>query len=237
MTPITSTIVKMPTDRSFDASSIKSSNLPTQLSSEDAIQTDVVFLNKAIASVSDNAARAATCRNWRKCVIGDVQDESFIIRSIITNAACHGIYPVLSTPLSTSLIITVDRITVLLKQTMEEHREKILEAASDQFLDLAMELRLKTIGAGELVKLLAKADRLGYDKTDIIDDEEDVCPAQEACEDSRSSLEVITAPKPRDTIVGQLHRNSTASSHLTALEGGRAPKRLKTNDIQQGESV
>ena len=37
----------------------------------------------------------------------------------------------------------------------------ILESASDQFLDLAVGVRLQTIGAKELVKLLAKTKRLG----------------------------------------------------------------------------
>jgi hypothetical protein len=115
--------------------------------------------------------------------------------------------------------------------------KEILEFASDEFLDLALELRLKTINACELVKLLAKADRLGYGDMDTIDDDDDVSPAQEACEGSRSGLEVIGAPKSPSEIAGPLHRHPTASPQSPNPDGYRAPKRLKTVDVQRGESV
>lgn len=54
---------------------------------------------------------------------------------------------------------------------LESYGKEILESASDQFLDLAVGVRLQTISARELVKLLAKANRLGYQETDIVDDE------------------------------------------------------------------
>jgi hypothetical protein len=43
-------------------------------------------------------------------------------------------------------------------------------------------MRLKTINARELVGLLAKAKRLSYSKTDIINDKDNVYLVQVACE-------------------------------------------------------
>ena len=51
------------------------------------------------------------------------------------------------------------------------HGKEILECATNQFLDLAMVLRLETISARDLVHLLAKAGRLGYRETDVIEDD------------------------------------------------------------------
>jgi translation initiation factor 6 (eIF-6) len=54
---------------------------------------------------------------------------------------------------------------------LESYSKEILESISEQFLDLAVEVRLQTISASQLVKLLAKVNRLGYQETDIDDDE------------------------------------------------------------------
>lgn len=59
----------------------------------------------------------------------------------------------------------------LVRAALESYGKEILESASEQFLDLAVEVRLQTISASQLVKLLAKANRLGYQETDIVDDE------------------------------------------------------------------
>jgi hypothetical protein len=95
---------------------------------------------------------------------------------------------------------------------LESYGKEILESASDQFLDLAIGVRLQTISARELVKLLAKAKRLGYQETDIIDDEDGVRYVQEANAGSPSEPNGIETPKPRATITGQRLPPSTAST-------------------------
>lgn len=47
---------------------------------------------------------------------------------------------------------------------------QILDRCSDKFLDNALERRLKTISARELINALAKAERLGYEHGDILDE-------------------------------------------------------------------
>ena len=58
----------------------------------------------------------------------------------------------------------------LVRAILESYGKEILESASDQFPDLAVEVRLRIIGARELVKLFAKAKKLRYEETDIDDD-------------------------------------------------------------------
>merc|ERR1711964_586497 len=74
----------------------------------------------------------------------------------------------------------------LVRAILESYGKEILESASEQFLDLAVEVRLQTISARQLVKLLANANRLGYQETDIVDDENGARPVQGGNANSRS---------------------------------------------------
>lgn len=47
---------------------------------------------------------------------------------------------------------------------------RILSKASNSFLDKALEMRLKTIEAKHLINALARAERLGYEPSDVQDD-------------------------------------------------------------------
>jgi hypothetical protein len=57
----------------------------------------------------------------------------------------------------------------LWRSILDTHGREILECASNQFLDLAVVLRLETTGASDLGILLAKAGRLGHGPTDVIE--------------------------------------------------------------------
>jgi len=53
----------------------------------------------------------------------------------------------------------------------------LLDKCSDEFLDRALERRLKTIDARSLINALARAERLGYENSDVLEDQqEDVVP-------------------------------------------------------------
>lgn len=142
------------------------------------LDNEVAALAKALSAVSNEAARIVTRQHWRKCLIGTEKDQSFLVRAILKHSTPH-----------------------VYLRAMEDHGEKILEVATDEFLDRAMEVRLKTIGAKELVALLAKAKRLGYDEQDVVDEEEDVTPVQnELVEDSGLDFEDIPRPAPIEPI-------------------------------------
>ncbi|RWA09286.1 hypothetical protein EKO27_g5813 [Xylaria grammica] len=63
-------------------------------------------------------------------------------------------------------------------QDLDDIASAILEKCSDKFLDKALEQRLKTIDARSLINALARAERLGYESGDILEDQpERVVPA------------------------------------------------------------
>jgi len=56
-------------------------------------------------------------------------------------------------------------------EMVEELGDVILERAPGSFFDKAMQRRLETIAARPLLNMLARAERLGYDVSDITPDE------------------------------------------------------------------
>ena len=154
---------------------------PKEVSPKEAalLETEVAALSKTLSTVSNEAARVVTRQHWRKCLIGTEKDQSFLVRAILKHSTPH-----------------------VYVRAIEDYGGKFLEAASDEFLDQALELRLSTIDADKLVSLLAKAKRLGYDEQDVVDEEEDVVPAQNGQpEGSEPAIQKIPNPEPRDAIM------------------------------------
>jgi hypothetical protein len=166
---------------SRESSAALSHASPKEVSPKDAalLETEVAALSKALSTVSNEAARIVTRQHWRKCLIGTEKDQSFLVRAILKHSTRH-----------------------VYVRAMEDYGDKLLEAASDEFLDRVLELRLPTIDADKLVALLAKAKRLGYDEQDVVDEEEDVVPAQNGpSEGSEPEIKEIRNPEPRDAIM------------------------------------
>lgn len=166
-------------DSSADASTLVSSS---DISPKHAalLETEVESLNKLLASVSDEAARIALRHNWRKLVKGNDKDHSFLIRAILKYSN--------------------ERVFVRL---VEAYGEQLIKAANNEFLDLAMAARLRTIAAKELVFMLAKAERLGYEEQDVVDEEdEDVVPLEKRLsEDASQEADRVAHPKPNEDAV------------------------------------
>jgi hypothetical protein len=116
----------------------------------------------------------------------------------------------------------------LVRVILESNSKEILESISEQFLDLAIEVRLQTISVSQLVKLLAKANRLGYQETDIVDDENGARPVQGGNTNARSKLDVTGTLKPPTTITSQCRPHSIAPSQPLSLEKSRALNRTST---------
>jgi len=186
------------------ASSADSSNnanaSPKEISPTDAalLETEVDALTKTIKSVSVEAARIVTRQNWRKCVIGHEKDQSFFVRAILKYSSDH-----------------------VYQRALQEYGDRLISVADDDFLDRAMEARLHTIAAKDLLTLLAKTKRLGYDERDEVDTEEDVLPAQDhPPEDSKVELEAAPHSQPKDVIMAdrtdplleEQNRNATAAA-------------------------
>ncbi|KFZ11118.1 hypothetical protein V501_04897 [Pseudogymnoascus sp. VKM F-4519 (FW-2642)] len=125
--------------------------------------------NAVLASISPAAARAGVRQNWRKCLLGSSSDEAFFIRSLMGRTSDH-----------------------VMTKILEDEQERILEVASEHykaFLDQAMAMRLESISAKDLVAVLAKARRLGYDEMDLVEADEMVMPAERAEANEPSDME------------------------------------------------
>lgn len=115
----------------------------------------------------------------------------------------------------------------LWRTILDDHGEAILEHASDEFLDLGMSRRLKTIKAEDLVSMLARADRLGYSEVDIFDDDGTVHTILEARRIVRARLDTT------GTSLSSMERRDRSGSDCTdslrppAIGGDRAAKSLK----------
>ena len=87
-------------------------------------------------------------------------------------------------------------------------------------------MRLQTINARVLIRLLARARRLGYKDTNSSEYNAVDCLVQEANEDILGANSTSALPGAR---IGQ-GRDSTASLHPSPVEASRGPKRRKTDD-------
>ncbi|KAH7379008.1 hypothetical protein BKA64DRAFT_687098 [Cadophora sp. MPI-SDFR-AT-0126] len=125
----------------------------------------------------------------------------------------------------------------LVRTILEAYGKEILESASEQFLDLAIEVRLQTISARELGKLLAKANRLGDQETDTVDDKNGTPPVQGGNANSRSKPGAIGTPKPPGAIAGQRGPHSATSSQPLSLKKARAPNHTNTAQVLRDEPL
>lgn len=189
-------------EASHESSAESSHPSPKEFSPKDAalLETEVAALSKVLSTVSNEAARIVTRQHWRKCLIGTEKDQSFLVRAILKHSTPH-----------------------VYVRAMEDHGDRMLEVASDEFLDRALEARLKTIEANDLVALLAKTKRLGYDEQDDVDEEEDVVPAQgEIVEDLEPDIEEIPNPESRDAIMVDRSDSLLEEQNRDALEAATA---------------
>lgn len=132
-------------------------------------EAELSNINSVLASISPAAAHAAVRQNWRKCLLGSSNDESFFLRRLIKRTSDH--------------VIT---------QFLADGEQRILEVANEYgkgFLDRAMEIRLESITAKDLVAMLAHARRLGYDEMDLVDADEMVLPAEDGLAKEASDTE------------------------------------------------
>jgi hypothetical protein len=145
---------------------------------------EVNRLSEVLNSISPAAARTAIRQNWRKSLVGSSRDESFFLRALTQRTSDH-----------------------VLTRLLEEEEERILQVADEHcksFLDKAMQLRLGSIGARELVAQLAQAQRLGYGEADAVEQDETVLPVMSArpedagddTEDADEPLQVERPPPP-----------------------------------------
>ncbi|OTB08735.1 hypothetical protein M426DRAFT_160647 [Hypoxylon sp. CI-4A] len=81
---------------------------------------------------------------------------------------------------------------------MDELADEILDRVSEHFLDRALERRLRTIEARSLINALARAERLGYENSDIVGDQKSAFnPAPAPFNPAPHPIPPNTAPQPQ----------------------------------------
>jgi hypothetical protein len=109
----------------------------------------------------------------------------------------------------------------LWRSILDTHGKEILQCASDQFLDLAAGLRLERISARDLVRLPAKAGKLGPKSTNIVKVNALDCLSHEAIQGTNSASKVPDA--------GTDHGSNCTGSEPSLAEASRGRKRCRKN--------
>ncbi|KAI1261109.1 hypothetical protein F5Y18DRAFT_216164 [Xylariaceae sp. FL1019] len=133
---------------------------------------DLALLSDDIRQCRPEAIRRIVRDNWEKCVMGSEFHSAFLLNAVIHHASGN---------------ITRRAVRDFGRNLVKDARSEIadhlstadidvigdtlLSKCSDHFLDKAMELRLKSIDARSLINALARAERLGYEANDILDDQ------------------------------------------------------------------
>lgn len=132
---------------------------------------DCTRITHAFRQSLPEAVRRTVRDNWEKCLLGSDFHQAFVL-----NAAIHH-----STPSTTRRAVhdfgakmvgdCRDEIARLFTQAdLDAVAGILINNASDAFLDMCLSKRLPTIEAKTLINALARAERLGYDENDIVDD-------------------------------------------------------------------
>ncbi|PSS00658.1 hypothetical protein BD289DRAFT_450233 [Coniella lustricola] len=114
------------------------------------------------------AVRRAVRDNWKKCLLGSEFHLAFVLNATIHYASPaaiqRGIRDFGGAMIANGKHAIIDMMTT---QDLDEVADLILAKASVAFFDRALERRLKTIEAKKLINALARAERLGYDPSDV----------------------------------------------------------------------
>lgn len=128
-------------------------------------------VDESIHNAMKEAVRAAVRRNWQKTLMGSTWHEAFILNILLTTTSDEVIS---RTVKELAHLIVSGNAKNLAKHfyvsDFDEIADDLLLRCSDQFLDKALERRLLTITPRALINALAKAERLGYDSSDILDE-------------------------------------------------------------------
>ncbi|KAI0596411.1 hypothetical protein F4775DRAFT_564448 [Biscogniauxia sp. FL1348] len=132
---------------------------------------DVDLLTHAVHQSAPEAVRRVVRDNWEKALLGSEFHHAFLLNAVIHHA--NGVIVRRSIKDFGSKMVTEAKreiISHFKSRDIDDITDAILERCSDAFLDKAMDKRLKTVDARSLINALARAERLGYENSDVIED-------------------------------------------------------------------
>ncbi|KAK3953413.1 hypothetical protein QBC32DRAFT_369414 [Pseudoneurospora amorphoporcata] len=143
---------------------------------------DCTRLTYAIQQSTPDAVRRVFRDNWEKCILGTEFHQAFIL-----NASIHHAVPSITRravrDFGQKMVLESkhELISHFSTADLDDVADVIINKASDAFLDKCLNARLLTIEAKPLLTALAKAERLGYNPADIVEEQhERVMPTTQA---------------------------------------------------------
>ncbi|KAJ4420508.1 hypothetical protein N0V82_004281 [Gnomoniopsis sp. IMI 355080] len=150
----------------------------------EALQTDPKFIDDCnrlkfgIQQALPDAVRRSVRDNWETCLTGSSFHQAFVLNASIHHATPaavqRGMRDFGGTLIRNARTAIMEQMTTY---DLDQVADLILSKASVAFFDKCMEMRLKTIDAKRLINALARAERLGYDPSDVQEEEEVVVNA------------------------------------------------------------
>ncbi|CAN8103267.1 unnamed protein product [Discula destructiva] len=129
-------------------------------------------VNASIQQSVPEAVRRCVRDNWEKCLTGSDFHQAFVLNASIHHASPpaiqRGIRDFGKGLIAAAKSQIVDQMTTA---DLDQLMPLILSKASVAFFDKVLEMRLKTIDAKSLINALARAERLGYEPSDVQDDD------------------------------------------------------------------
>ncbi|KAH9909205.1 hypothetical protein F4778DRAFT_218566 [Xylariomycetidae sp. FL2044] len=135
---------------------------------------DVSRLTHAVQQSVPEAVREVIRDNWEKALLGSEFHNAFLLNAVIHHA--NGVIVRRAIKDFGAKMISESKFEVishLSTRDIDEVGDAIIEKASESFLDKAMAKRLRHIDARSLINALARAERLGYDKNDLLEDQKE----------------------------------------------------------------
>ncbi|CAK7218564.1 hypothetical protein SEUCBS140593_003589 [Sporothrix eucalyptigena] len=132
---------------------------------------DYMRLTFAIEQCLSDSVRCAVRQNWEKCLLGTSFHQGFLLNAMLDKVSpdiARGSMRDFGAKIVKNTKAEI--ITHMSSADIDEVTNAILSIASDRFLDAALEMRLRTIDAKPLINALARAERLGYEPGDIIEE-------------------------------------------------------------------
>ncbi|KAI1300291.1 hypothetical protein F5Y03DRAFT_231076 [Xylaria venustula] len=169
---------------------------------------DKSLLADAVQQSCPEAVRRVVRDKWEKCAMGSEFHHAFLLNAVIHHTSGvimrrairdFGKNMVREAKSEIFAHLQPQDLEELVPTMLADFSDQILNNCSDEFLDKALEQRLKTIDARSLINALARAERLGYESSDVLEDRpERVVPAVQMPSHGlpQISLNTVTQPQP-----------------------------------------
>ncbi|KAI3394952.1 hypothetical protein diail_2059 [Diaporthe ilicicola] len=158
---------------------------------------DKMRITYGINQAVPEAVRRAVRDNWEKCLVGSDFHQAFVLNASIHHATPaaiqRGMRDFGKAMVSAAKSEIVDAMT---PYDIDAVASRLLAKASDSFLDAALELRLKSIDAKRLINALARAERLGYEPSDVQAEEDYPAAGQQPSAHHEPVKPIPTPPQP-----------------------------------------